>query len=113
MAESIGNELVKIFDVLNSNSRKNFVQRILNPSNYPVLDYGDENYATHKMSWSTANGKNIIYPTVVHDTNNNQLVELTPEQAIQYAIHNNEYIEVATPEEAEWFSQNYKKVWTK
>lgn len=36
---------------LYANQNKNFVKRILNPFQYPTLDLGNGNYATHLMAW--------------------------------------------------------------
>ncbi len=65
-------ELKKINKILQENKHLNFVQRILSPQNYPTLDLGNGNYATHKMAYSDVGGLSVAYPTVIHDEKNNK-----------------------------------------
>lgn len=102
----------RIMGILNQNSDKNFVQRILKPEGKPTLDLGKGNFATHKMAWSTVDGKPIVYPTVVQDKNTGKLKELSSKDAVQHALKNNEFIPMKDGKDAEWFSSNYKKVWS-
>lgn len=98
-------------NILNQYKQFNFVDRVLNREKYPFIDYGDGNYATHKMAWGEGNGKYYVYPTIVYNKNKNALTELEPKMAAQYARTSGEFIPFDTPEEAEWFSKNYKSVW--
>ncbi len=108
-------DISKIQGILESNKNKNFVQRILTPNDYPTLDLGGGNYATHKMSYSsidTKEGKKfIVYPNIIHYPQAKNLISLNPDIAMKYAISSGEYIPFDNEKEAEWFSKNYKKVW--
>lgn len=103
----------KILQILNAYKDKNFVQRILNPENYPSIDNGDGTYSTHRMSYGEIDGKQIVFPNIIQNKNTNQLTELTPNDAFKYAVQNNEYIPFNKPETADWFSKNYKSIWKK
>ena len=78
---------------------------------YPVLDNGDGTHSTHLMADTEVDGKYISYPTIIHNQKNNTLQQLGMDQAIHHALNTGEYVEFKTPEEASWFSENYKKVW--
>lgn len=97
--------------ILSQNANKNFVQRILNPEGKPTLDVGGGNFATHRMAWTTVDGKPIVYPTVIQNPQTGKLQELPMRGAIQHALKNNEYIPMQSGNDAEWLSSNYKKVW--
>lgn len=102
----------KIQEVLAQNADKNFVQRIITPNKYPVMQQPDGSVATHKMSWSTVGGVPTVYPLVVQDPKKKELKEfLNHKEAIEHAMETGEYIQFKTPQEAEWFSKNYKKAW--
>jgi hypothetical protein len=90
---------------------KEFVQRILNPNDYPVLDLGNGQYGTHKMAYAEVDGKTIAYPNIVYDKDTEALKELSSKDAIDYALKNKEFIEFKTPEEADFFTKNYKTLW--
>ena len=94
--------------ILENNADKDFVQRILKPKESPVLDLGDGNIATHKMAWEQQGGKYYAYPTVQRQGNG--LVD-KGKNAFFDAMTSGEFIEFATPGEAEWFSKNYKNFW--
>lgn len=96
--------------ILSKNSDKNFVRRILFPENYPTLPEGDGQVATHKMAWSDDDGAYYVYPTVVQGENG-ELVELDPDEAFDYALKNREFIKFKDPQQADEFSQEYKKYW--
>lgn len=104
-------EYKKIMSILSNNMNMNFVKRILTPDLYPRINYDDENYATHKMMWNQMGNKYAVMPSIIYQ--NNSLRELDPRSAYDYAKSSGEYIEFDTPEEADWFSKNYKKVWNR
>jgi len=104
-------DLGEITKILTSNKDKNFVDRVLNRENYPTLNLGNGNYATHKMSWSTVGNKAIVYPNIIYSPDTKSLIELSPDDAFQYAMKNKEYIQFDDPNKADEFSQQYKKYW--
>lgn len=100
----------KIMELLEVNSNKNFVKRILNRDDYPVLANPDKTVSTHSMSWGEANGKYYVYPTVIQ-IDNGMLQRLDDDTAWDHAMKTGEFIELNTPEEADSLSKNYKEVW--
>lgn len=92
--------------VLNANNKLNFVQRIMNP--VEKLDLGNGQYATHMMAHDPETKR--AYPTVVKQ--GNKLVQLSPDDAWDYADKTGEYIKFPTVKDAERFADNgYKIVW--
>lgn len=90
--------------VTNRNKDKNFVQRALNPDKYPHLTDDKGNNVTHLMTWSD-NGESMdIYPTVVYD--NGKLKQLDDYEAFEYAMRNNERINIPISDFGDWYSQN-------
>ncbi|MEO2182677.1 MAG: hypothetical protein ABGY43_10270 [bacterium] len=99
-----------------TNTNMNFVQRIKNPSVYPVMDYGKDSkgnkmIATHQMSVSESNGTHYAYPNIVQKKGKRELEQLGDNEAFNYAIRNNEAIGFTNHKDALWFSKNYKKYW--
>lgn len=99
-----------LMQTLMANKDKSFVQRILNPSQYPTLDMGDGNYATHRMAWTEAGGKYYVYPTVLLQ-DNGQLKDYGPDEAWNHVTKSGNYIEMPSADDAEWFSTRYKAAW--
>ena len=104
-------EVKYIRQILEANKSRTFVDRILNKNRYPVLDLGNGNIATHKMAWAKAGDKYVVHPTVLWD--GKALKEYDPREAWNQVRKTGNYITFDSPQEAEWFSQNYKKVWEK
>jgi hypothetical protein len=107
--------LLNIYGTLFQHQNKNFVQRILNPQDYPKL-YDNSNGplnspSTHSMTWGTdEQGNAYVYPTVV--MHGNKLRRLNDKQAWQYAKATGEYIPFGKRNiDADWFSKNYKRIW--
>ena len=101
-----------IGQILNQNADKNFVQRIMKPDTSPVLmNYaGPNTHGTHLMASGEHGGKGIAYPEIIQGEDGN-LKRLGRKEAADYAIKNKQYIEFPTPEQAESFGKNYKRVW--
>lgn len=98
-----------------NSSNARFVQRLNDPNRATIPDWENENYvATHKLSWATdENGNAIVFPDVqeingeLHDFTNPKYNHGTWD-SYDNAIKNNNYIKM-TPEEADWYTKNYKK----
>ena len=108
---SSAKDLQRVRDYLSANKSLNFVQRILTPDSYPRIDNEDGSYSTHLMGNAEVDGKYIVYPHIVQDPRTRKLQQLGPDEAIRHAIRTNEFMEFSSPEEADWFAQNYKKAW--
>ena len=98
----------RLLDILFNNQGKNFVQRILRPEDFPVIDLGSGNVASHMMSWGDRDNKFLVYPRIQME--GSQLKDFG-NSAFDRAIKAGEFIEFDTPAEADWFSKNYKSVW--
>lgn len=103
-------EYQRLMGILKQNAGKSFVKRILAPGDYPTLDVGNGNYATHRMAWTEAGGKYYVYPTVLLQ-DNGQLKDYGPEKAWDQVRQNGNYIQFDNPQDAEWFSTKYKGAW--
>ena len=107
-------ELDSLIEILANNQDKNFVQRIINKSSYPVLKGKGEfegKVHTHLMSDTEVDGRYIVYPEVV--MKDGKLVKQEKDKAFNYAMETGEYIEFPTDTAASWFAKNYKKYWDK
>lgn len=105
-------EYDRLMQIMQQNSGKSFVKRILNPSAYPVLNEGLEGngrIATHRMQWGQMGDKFIVFPSVLigqdgklKDYGNN---------AWEQVRQTGNFIEFDNQDEASWFSQRYKGAW--
>lgn len=108
-------EINSILSILDANKQKNFIQRILRPEMNPVFHAEgtpEGSHSTHLMSNAEVDGKNISYPNIIQ-LNDGSLKQLSGRDAVAHAMESGEYVQFPTPEEAEAFSTNYKKVWNK
>ena len=95
--------------ILEANKSKSFVQRILDPNKVKPLNLGGGSIATHKMAWTEADGKYRVYPTVLWD--GKKLFDYGQEGAYDQVLKSGNYIDFDNPQDADWFSKNYKVVW--
>jgi hypothetical protein len=100
----------KILGVLNAHKKKNFVQRIMTPQSQPQLRLQDGTMATHLMEYGEADGKFVVYPTIIQDERG-QLQNLGSADAWKHAKETGEFIPFGTEAEAASFSAHYKDVW--
>lgn len=88
------------------NKDKNFVQRALNPSDYPVIVNEDGSETTHLMQYSTDdNGNAYVSPTVIQ----NQLgllSKLNEDEAVQYGAKSGEEIMIPNIDLADYYTKN-------
>lgn len=96
-----------IIDVVNG-QEANFVQRLKDP-NRKKINNSDGSVSTHKLAWAEVDNKIIIYPEIQEI--NGELVDLSNDRdkALKSALANNDYVEMQSPEEAEWFTTHYKE----
>ena len=98
----------RIIKILAKNQSLPFVQRIINRGIYPVL-HKDDDIMTHLMSWGESDGRYFAYPQIVEGVGG--LKRLSSDEAFDHAMKTREYIEFKKPEEAEFFTKNYKRFW--
>ncbi len=109
-------------DVIPSDSPLQFEQRVLRPSQYPVLDLRDKKgrgeIATHRMMNAEVDldgsGRStpIAFPSVVYDAKKNRLMELKPDQAFDHAMKTGEFRKFDDPAAAEAYAEGmYKRHW--
>ncbi len=103
----------RLLKILQDNSGKRFVRRIMFPDNAPVTvdDENPKQVMTHKMAWGDADGKYYVYPTVMEDPENKSVLKNYGKDAFREAIRRRDFIVFDNPEDADWFSKNYKKYW--
>ena len=109
----VDTELNYIKRILRQNKNKSFVQRILNPQNYPVLKNIDGSTSTHSMSWGETEGKFVVFPTVLYDNKINKLKRFDSRDAYNRAMRSKNFIMFDDATEADWFSKSYKQIWDK
>lgn len=97
----------QLMATLKANAGKTFVQRILRPNDFPVLEH-EGGIATHRMAWGQAGDKYVAFPTVMYDGKG---LKDYGDKAWDHAMQSQNFIEFNTPQEAEWFSKNYKGAW--
>ena len=88
-----------------------FMQRLTNRYIFPLIDNPDKSVSSHKMSWGQFGDKYYAYPSV--DYFNGKLTDFTIPPwdnnfAFDLALQNNNFIPFNTPEEADFFTKNYK-----
>jgi len=105
------NEMEQLRLILQANKKKDFIKRILYKEKSPELSNSDGSYATHAMEYSTHDRGAVVYPTVVRKKGDKHLTQLSSDDAYQYAMENNEFIELPDEKYAEWFSDSYNKGW--
>ena len=88
---------------LQANKEKNFVQRITNPGDWPVVQNPDGSYSSHRMGSAEVNGRNIAFPTLTYNPQTNAL--MAPQNPVREAMRTGEYIEFPNPEAAERFAE--------
>ena len=91
------------------NSNANFAKRLLDP-NRKVLDLGNGQIGTHKLSYATNDKGVVVYPEIqeingeLHDLSNDR------ETAYKSAMQSGDYVVFPSEESAEWFTaDNYKR----
>lgn len=96
-----------------NNSQAPFMQRILmndkrsipEPQKYWENGKDSGRRSTHILAYGEKNGKTYVFPEVQEE--NGELKWFDWPQNLDRAIQNNDYLEMS-PEEAEWFTTNYK-----
>ena len=97
-------------NLITNNTHLNFIDRVARPELYPTIP-SKEGIATHLMSWDTIDGKPAVFPTIIFDPESQQLKKLPIDAAYEHAIKTKEYLPFSSEEEADLFSQQYKRHW--
>ena len=104
----------RVMQILSANKDKTFVKRILSPDRFPKLAQEDGSHATHKMAWGETGGENgepvryVVYPTVLYD---GKALKDYGDSAFEHVMKSGNFIEFDNPNDADWFSRNYKLAW--
>ena len=91
------------------NSKANFAKRLLDP-NRKILDLGNGEIGTHKLSYATNDKGVVVYPEIQEI--NGELVDLSADRNAAYesAMQSGDYVIFPSEESAEWFTaDNYKR----
>lgn len=109
--QAISENYGRIWDIIQKNKKTPFVNRLINRQDYPVIGNPDGTYSTHRMSWGQVGNKYWVFPMI--EMVGDELVDLRQSgiDPFEHARQNQNYIEFNTPEEADFFSKNYKKYW--
>ena len=114
------NEIKRIYDSLGqippiidkvNQSEANFVQRLKDGNRQVIPDWvNKDDVATHKMSWVTEDNHAVVYPNVQEIDGKLQDFSRPPYNkwaGYRNAVQRGDTIHM-TPQEAEWFTENYK-----
>ena len=107
--KALDENYLKLHNIYQKHKNVKFMNRLINRENYPMIRNPDGSYSTHRMAWSESEGKYYVFPTM--EMIGEELIDL-PSAGIdpfEHAMQNKNFIEFSTAEEADWFSQNYKK----
>ena len=104
----MNNNVENLMQLLGQNKQVPFVDRILSPQNYGVINNPDKSVSTHLMSAEyDENGNAYAFPMIVKIGDKLHKFEDTRE-ALNYNKKNGNVIQFKTIEEADMFSRNYK-----
>ena len=98
----------RLKQIFNENRRLNFIRRLLK-NNPQVIINNDGTISTHRMASMEDDRGAFAFPTIV-DTGIGALTQLPARDAANYARQTGEAIRFNSPEEANWYSKNYKKI---
>ncbi len=98
---------LRVLEIIEKNKDKDFINRLINAKDFPVLLNRDETTSTHSMAWGEADGRFFVYPTVVLEEG--EMMRLGPDTAWGRAMRTGDYIEFDKMEDADEFSREYKK----
>jgi hypothetical protein len=88
------------------NKHLNWVERGLNPDNYPKIENKDGSFSTHKLAYSTGdNGEAYVYPTIIQN-DKGELEQLDDTAALEYAMKTKTAMTIPDVKLAEYYSQN-------
>ena len=88
------------------NKSLNWVERGLNPNNYPTIDNGDGTFSTHRLEYKTGdNGEAYVYPAIIQQEDGS-LKKLTSDEAWKYAKDTNTAMRIPNVKLAEYYSKN-------
>lgn len=105
------NKVAYLDSTVNANKNLEFIQRAMQnngmsiPTPKGAPGYGTGSYSSHLMTYDPKSARS--YPELVNM--NGSLKYLTGDDAYNYAEDNGEYIQFPNAEQADYFSQNYKK----
>jgi len=97
---------------------KNFVQRMYgnnvsgeyHPNEIYSIPTEDGGSASHKMASAEVDGKYIAFPTIVQKKGESGLTEMSVDEALNYALENNEFLSFSTPYKAQAYAEGeYKR----
>jgi hypothetical protein len=102
------NNIEDLMQLLGENKNIPFVDRILSPQNYGVIENKDNTISTHLMSAEyDENGDAYAFPMIVKTENGLRKFN-DPREALNYNKKIGNVMKFNTIEEADMFSRNYK-----
>ncbi len=105
----------KVFDVLQANQKRDFVQRILDPQKkLEGIVNPDGSISTHRMATAEQEGVHYVFPTVMRDDFGRLRSYHRDDDkfaSFREALKRGEAIGFKSHKDAEWFEKNWKVVW--
>ena len=97
---------VRLLELLLKHRNKDFINRIINVNDFPVLENRDGSVSTHSMSYGESDGKYYVFPTVVIE--GGKAMRLGPDTAWVRAMTSGDFLEFDSEQDAADFSKEYK-----
>lgn len=89
----------------NRNSHLDWIKRGTDPEEKRAIENEDGSKSTHKLAWGEADGKYIVFPSIIEQSDGT-LKELTLQEAQKLAVEKKNYLTVPSKEFAEYYSKN-------
>ena len=97
---------IRLLELLLKYRDKDFINRIVNVNDFPILENRDGTVSTHSMSYGEVDGKFYVFPKVVNE--GGKAMRLGPDTAWTRALTSGDFIEFDNEQDAADFSKEYK-----
>lgn len=98
---------LRLLEIILFNRKKDFINRMMNANDFPVLENRDGTVSTHSMAYGEADGQYFVYPTVVYQ--DGKMMRLGPDTAWTRAMESGDYVMFENEDDAREFSSEYKQ----
>lgn len=97
-------EMSKVISQRNKN--KNWVERGLNPNDFPFIENEDGTQSTHKLAYSTFDDGAMVFPTIIQNEDKTLKEFLSVDDAYNHAMENNTGVFIPNWDLAKYYSEN-------
>ena len=105
--ERLWMDKLRLLEIILFNRKKDFINRMMNANDFPVLENRDGTVSTHSMAYGEADGQYFVYPTVVYQ--DGKMMRLGPDTAWTRAMESGDYVMFENEDDAREFSSEYKQ----